>query len=67
MITKEYANCNNGGRERITRDGEKFYISSNWGSGFSPEQQISRSWAVACLRHTNAPDYVVRAILGEAK
>ncbi len=62
--TKEYANTNNGGRERITRDGDKFYVSSDWGSGFCRSQQVSRSQAETCLNYTKAPAEVVAAILG---
>jgi len=63
-ITKKYANQNNGGQERITRDGDKFYVSSDWGNGFSRSQQVSRSQAETCLSYTNAPADVVAAILG---
>lgn len=33
-ITKEYANPNNGGRERITRDGDSYYINSYLSADF---------------------------------
>jgi len=62
-ITREYANPNNGGRERVTRDGETFVISSDWGSGFCRGQQVSRGQAETCMAYTGAPTEVVEAIL----
>ena len=64
-IVKQYANPNNGGQERMTRDGDKYYINSNWGDGFSGNVQVSRSQMEMCLRHTSAPDDVVAAILAD--
>lgn len=64
-ITKQYANTNNGGNERITRDGDKYYVSSDWGRGFCRNQEVSRSQAQACMAYTKAPADVVSAILGE--
>ena len=62
-ITKQYANPNNGGQERMTREGDKFYINSNWGDGFSGNVLVSRNQMEICLRHTNAPADVCEAIL----
>lgn len=63
-ITKQYANSNNGGKERITRDGDNYYISSDWGNGFCDERKVSRHDAERCMTHTKAPAHVVAAILG---
>ena len=63
-ITKQYTNGNNGGQERVTRDGDRYYISSDFGRGFSAPEAVSRSQAENCMRHTKAPADVVAAILG---
>lgn len=63
-ITKQYDNTNNGGRERITRDGNSYYISSDLGKGFCDQVKVSRKDAERCMAHTNAPASVVSAILG---
>ena len=63
-ITKQYSNPNNGGCERIKRDGDNFYISSDWGSGFCEYKKVSRKQAEDGLRFTKAPSDVVSAIFG---
>lgn len=66
-ITKEYVNTNNGGKERIARDGDKYYINSyhpNTKIGWMGERKVSRSDAERCMSYTNAPADVVAAILG---
>ena len=65
-ITKEYANINNGGKERVARDGDKYYIDSyiNANIGWMGERKVSRSDAERCMSYTNAPAAVVAAILG---
>ena len=64
-ITKEYANTNNGGQERITRDGDSYYINSNIPSvGWMGPRKVSRSDAERCMSYTSAPADVVAAILG---
>ena len=63
-ITKQYANTNNGGKERITRDGDNYYISSDCGKGFYADIKVSRRDAERCMAHTKAPAHVVAAILG---
>ena len=62
-ITKQYANPRNGGQERMTRDGDKYYINSDWGRGFSGNVLVSRNQMDICLRYTSAPAAVVDAIL----
>jgi hypothetical protein len=63
-ITKQYSNTNNGGQERIVRDGASYYISSNYnGKGFCAAVEVSRSQAQACMAYTKAPADVVAAIL----
>ena len=56
------------GVERTTplvysRDGDRYYVSSDWGNGFCLPQQVSRAQAERCLAHVNAPADVVSAIL----
>ena len=62
-ITRQYANPNNGGQERVTRDGDSYYVNSNWGTGFSENRLVSRQQMEVCLRYTNAPAEVFEAIL----
>ena len=62
--TKQYANINNGGQERVTRDGDRYYISSDFGKGFTAPVSVARSQVEACLSYTKAPADVVAAILG---
>ena len=67
-ITKEYANTNNGGKERITRDGDKYHINSYIPNvGWMGESNVTREQAAAGLRYTNAPTDLVAVILGGAK
>lgn len=64
-ITKEYANTNNGGKERVARDGDSYYINSYITNiGWMGERKVSRSDAERCMAYTNAPANVVSAILG---
>lgn len=64
-ITKEYANTNNGGRERVTRDGNAYRINSYVPDvGWMGERRVSRRDAERCLSYTAAPADVVAAILG---
>ena len=63
-ITKQYANPRNGGQERVIRDGEKFFINSDFGNGFTrPNQQVTREQMEMCLRFTSAPAEVSAEIL----
>ena len=68
-ITKEYANTNNGGRERVTVDGGKYYINSyiNANIGWMGSREVSRSDVASCMAFTNAPADVVVAIMGTAE
>lgn len=64
-ITKEYANTNNGGRERVARDGDTYRINSYIpGLGWVGEREVSRRDMARCLAYTMAPAMVVAAILG---
>lgn len=64
-ITKEYANTNSGGKERIARDGGEYCINSYIPNvGWIGERNVSRSDAERCMAYTNAPAAVVAAILG---
>lgn len=64
-ISKEYANTTNGGRERVTRDGDTYRINSYIPNvGWMGERNVSRSDAIRCMPYTNAPTDVVTAILG---
>lgn len=64
--TKQYANTNNGGQERVTRDGSRYYINSypNASLGWLGETEVSRHQVEAGMAYTNAPTDVVAAILG---
>lgn len=66
-ITKEYANTNNGGKERVARDGDTYYVNSyiNANIGWMGERKVSREQAGACMAYTKAPADVVSAIIGE--
>ncbi len=63
-IIKEYANGNNGGRERITRVGDQFSINSYLPMvGWMGERKVSREQAKSGMSYTNAPADVIAAIL----
>jgi len=65
-ITREYENSVNGGKERVTRDGDKFTINSyiNARLGWMGERVVTRDEIQNCMVYTNAPDHVVTAIFG---
>lgn len=65
-ITQQYANTNNGGQERVTRDGDSYYINSypNASLGWLGKREVSRAQVEAGMAYTNAPASVVAAILG---
>lgn len=65
MIMRQYDNKNNGGRERVYRDGSNYYVSSDWGDGFTKKQKVTLKQVKMCMRHTNAPSDVVAEILDE--
>ncbi len=63
-ITKQYANANNGGQERVIRDGDQYYINSYIPNvGWMGERKVAKQEADACMRYTNAPFDVLTAIL----
>ena len=64
-ITREYENSANGGKERVTRDGDKFTINSyiNARLGWMGERVVTRDEIQNCMAYTNAPEHVVTAIL----
>ena len=65
-ITKQYANPRNGGQERVIRDGEKFFINSDFGNGFTrPNQQVTREQMEMCLRFSSRPAEVFAEILSK--
>jgi len=68
-ITREYPNPNNGGKERITRDGDAYYINSYLSRefGWTGSRKVSREQAEAGMSYTCAPTEVIAAILGELK
>ena len=67
VITKKYANPNNGGFEQVTRDGDRYFINSDWGNGFRKENQmeVSRDSMATCLSFTGAPEDVRAEIMGK--
>jgi hypothetical protein len=62
-ITKTYNNPNNNGKELVQRDGDKFFVASDWGNGFGQKQEVSRSDIKLTMEYTSAPAEVVAAIL----
>lgn len=65
MTKKEYKNAKNGGKERVARDGDSYYINSHIPNvGWMGERKVSRNDARRCMTYTNAPADVVAAILG---
>ena len=60
----QYDNPNNGGRERVYRDGDSYYINSDWGTGWCGKRRVSRQQIASTMRHTGAPEDVVAAIMG---
>ena len=67
-ITKTYANPNNGGQERVIRDGDSYYINSLIPTvGWMGERKVSRRDVERCMAYTNAPADVVTAILAVNK
>lgn len=62
----EYTNHRNGCKERVWRDGDSYYINSDWGRGFFPEnkRRVSRAQMADCMKYTGAPEYVTSEILG---
>ena len=65
-ITKEYANTANGGKERVSRDGDTYTINSyiNARLGWMGERVLSRKEIKDCMDYTNAPAHVVAAMIG---
>jgi hypothetical protein len=63
-VVKEYANANNGGREKFSRCGQTYTVNSYVpGMGWLGEQKISKEQAKMALSYTKAPQDVVSAIL----
>lgn len=68
MSTKiefEYTNTRNGGRELVIRDGDMYYVNSDWGKGYFAAnlRRVSRQDVEDTMRCTGAPDNVVSQIL----
>ncbi len=63
-VTSQYANVNNGGSERVTKDGENYFVDSDFGNGFRGEVKVTREQMAMCLQHTSAPADIVNIILG---
>lgn len=65
QITKQYANANNGGQERVSRDGDDYRIDSYIPNvGWMGERKVTRAEVARCLSYTSAPANVTTAILG---
>ena len=65
-IIKQYKNPNNNGQEKVKIvDGNKFYISSDWGTGFCDFNPISKQLLKIALTRTNAPQSIMQEIFGE--
>lgn len=61
-LIAEYKNKNNGGEERVFSDGNRFFISSNFGNGFSQPLELSKSQLETALRYTNAPQEIIQDV-----
>jgi hypothetical protein len=61
----QYNNTKNGGRERVFRNGNHYYISSDWGNGFSGKREVSRPDMISCLEFTGAPQNIINSILSD--
>ena len=64
METFTYRNENNGGQERIKTDGVSFWISSDFGQGFSRWVKVSKKQAENGLDWTGAPKDIKGSVLG---
>jgi hypothetical protein len=62
-ITKTYSNPNNNGKELVERDGNKFFVASDWGNGFCQKQEVSRSDIKFAMEYTHAPLEIMSSIL----
>jgi len=63
-VVKEYANVNNGGKERFTRCGQTYTVNSYIPNmGWLGEQKINQNDAKQALAYTKAPQDVISAIL----
>lgn len=62
-VKHEYKNENNGGRERVYRIDGKYYISSDWGTGFHGKTEVSKNDMQDVLAFTNAPKEIAEDIL----
>lgn len=64
-ITKEYDNVNNGGKERVSRDGDEYTVSSYHESlgGWFATKKVTREQMERCLAHSYAPEEVRTAIM----
>lgn len=63
-IFRQYRNEKNGGSERVIKEGDKLFIQSNCGFGWTNRVKVSRAQLERTLRFTNAPAQVREDILG---
>lgn len=66
-IKMEYNNPRSGGRELVIRDGDQFFINSDWGKGYFPAnlRRVSRQDIADTMRCTDAPAHVVARIFDQ--
>jgi hypothetical protein len=63
---REWQNQRNGGRERAYRKNGRYFIDSDWGSGFDGNLiPVSRRDMLNCLQFTGAPTSIIADILDD--
>lgn len=66
-VTAEYRNPNNGGKEFVSRQGDRFFIRSVCGEHDYGTHEVSRTQLEICLRHSGAPEEIYEFCNLEAK
>lgn len=64
-IIKEYANSNNGGKERVINDNGIFFINSFVGGEWLGARSVTRNQIESCMIYTGAPEDIKQSILAD--
>lgn len=62
-VIKEYSNPNNNGKERVIKDGDKYFVNSFVGGEWLGARAVTKSQIESCMIYTKAPSDVIEAIL----
>lgn len=62
-MIKQYSNPRNNGKERVKSVKGKFYISSDFGNGFTPWTEVSKRQLKTTLDYTSAPAEIVEELM----